>query len=475
MADSTKRNTSQVLAGFGVRSLCSALLQDRPVREDIQANIAYFRQADLECCWIVLDFMDFDRQAIDHIKGVVSKSCIIPLEHVHVLTTHNHGAGEADNLNIGIVALKSVEAVDEGKASAAPAFLRYAQTVIEEQLNYVRRFHVEEFSGSSTLFFGSCAADGFDCSEYLKHQIHILRERGEISYCGKSLEASNSISLNPMNRTGLPPGDKTVSILRFERADGLAIGNICRFAAHAVCCNRPEYYSSDYPFYTRKYLSENLGGPTIFMNGPCGEIAPAIPDKTSAEERRVGLAIGKAALRALDGIHSLPITDLEDRLREIVLPVRDDLPDSKQAAREIESLLEKLAIPQNLPLPEVRKIAERIVFLRTVPFLRKKWLNGESQDVESRKTVTARLGWLSFNGTGILAFPGETFNSTAERVKIQSGLANLITVTEHDRTIMYVPPEKEHSLGGYETTCCMTSPEAESILYDGALSMFNQN
>ncbi|MFH1969088.1 MAG: hypothetical protein ABIJ53_02080 [Verrucomicrobiota bacterium] len=388
-----------------------------------------------------------------------------------MLTTHNHGAGEVEALDIGLIALRSAKAVGDGKAVAAPAFLRRASATIEEQLNCVRRFYVEEFAGCGTLYFGPCAADGFDCSEYLKHQIRMLRERGEISYCGKSGEASRLVSLDPKNKTRLPPGDRTVSILRFEREDGSAIGNICRFAAHAVCCNHPEFYSSDYPFYTRKYLSENLGGPTIFMNGPCGEIAPAIPDKTSFEERRIGLAIGAAAARALEGSRPLAITKLDDRVREVVLPVRDDLPDSEQAAREMEALREKLASMRNAPLPEVKKLAERVKFLCTVPFLRKKWLNGEPQGAESRRKVTARLGWLSLNDTGILAFPGETFSSTAEWVRIQSGLDNLTTVTEHDRSLMYVPPEKERALGGYETTCCMTSPEAESILVDEALAM----
>jgi len=471
MSGSEIQKNRLALVGFGNGSLNAALPKDRPVREDIQVNAAYFRMDGLECCWIVLDFMDFDRKAVDHIKGVVAESCQIPEERIHVLTTHNHGAGEVDDLDVGLIGMSSAKAVRDGKAAAAPAFLRHASVAIAEQLNYVRRFYVEEFAGCGTLYFGPCAADGFDCSEYLKHQIRLLRERGEISYCGKSGEVSRLVSIDAKNKTRLPAGDRTVSILRFEREDGSAIGNICRFAAHAVCCNCPEFYSSDYPFYTRKYLSENLGGLTVFINGPCGEIAPAIPDKTSFGERRIGLAIGAVAARALEGSRPLAITKLDDRVREVVLPVRDDLPDSEQAAREMEALQKKRVSLLNAPLPEVKKLAERINFLRTVPFLRKKWLNGESKGAESRRKVTARLGLLSLNDTGILAFPGETFSSTAERVRIQSGLDNLTTVTEHDRTLTYVPPEKEHVLGGYETTCCMTSPEAESILADEALAM----
>ena len=210
------------------------------------------------------------------------------------------------------------------------------------------------------------------------------------------------------------------------------------------------------------------------MNGPCAEIAPAIPDKISFEERRIGQTIGAAAAHALTGKRPQAVTKLKDRIRTVVFPVRDDLPDSEQAVREIETLRKQLASHLDASLPESRKIAERIKFLQTVPYLMRKWLNGERLNTESQREVTAQLGLLSLNDIGILAFPGETFSSTGEKVKIQSRQTDLMTVTEHDRSIVYVPPDKAYALGGYETTCCMTSPGAESILIDEALAILRE-
>ena len=465
-------NSSTVLVGFGRGLLNAALLVDRPVREDIEINAVYFRQGGAACCWIVLDCMDFDLAAINRIKGTAAEACRLPPEHVHVLTTHNHGVGGVEALNVGLIAGKAAEIVKAAAGAAAPGYMRFAQVTIAEQLNYVRRLHVEEFGGATTLFFGPCAANGFDSSAFLRHQIYMLREKQEIHYSGQSETASRLIpALHPQDDTRVLPADPLAALLLFEREDGAPIGSVCRFAAHAVCCNRPEYYSSDYPYYVRKTLREKLGGEAIFMNGPCAEIAPAIPDKISGEERRLGCLVGTAAARAIAGIYPVPLNRLEDYTREIILPVRADLAASAAEDNALANAQETIARAANRPLPEIKKIAEKLRFAQTADFLRRKWLNGESPELVQRRKIKARLGCLKLNDIHILAFPGETFSATAARVRAQCGLANVITVTEHDRTLMYLPPPEEFVRSGYETNCCLIAPSAEPILQAGALAM----
>jgi len=207
------------------------------------------------------------------------------------------------------------------------------------------------------------------------------------------------------------------------------------------------------------------------MNGPCGEIAPALLDKSSAEGRRIGRRIGEAAARAVAGSPLRPITRLADDTREILLPVRDDLLDAEGEARELERLRERLACEREMPLHEAKRVAERVNFLRTGPFLREKWLAGEPGESGSRRKVTARLGCLALNDIRLIAFPGETFCATAERVKTQSGRGKVMTVTEHDRTLTYVVPPDEYRRGGYEAVCCLTSPDAEPMLASAALEL----
>jgi len=254
-------DSAEVLVGFSCSILNEALPPDRPIKEDIEVNTAYFRQGNLACCWIVMDFMDFDLAAIDWIKDRVAETCSILPEHVHVMTTHNHGAADVELLNIGLIAEKTAEAVKAAANTAVRGYLRFAQVSVREQLSYVRRLHVEEFGSSTTLFFGPCKANGFNTSEFLKYQLHSLTEKREMPYCGKSETASRLIPfLHQTDDILAPPANPLVSILLFERKNGVAIGCICSFAAHAICCNRPEYYSSDYPYYVRQTLQKKTGG-----------------------------------------------------------------------------------------------------------------------------------------------------------------------------------------------------------------------
>ena len=46
---------------------------------------------------------------------------------------------------------------------------------------------------------------------------------------------------------------------------------------------------------------------------------------------------------------------------------------------------------------------------------------------------------------------------------------DLVTVTEHGRTVMYLPPEEEFAKGGYETVCKLTVPHAERVLREEAV------
>ena len=39
-----------------------------------------------------------------------------------------------------------------------------------------------------------------------------------------------------------------------------------------------------------------------------------------------------------------------------------------------------------------------------------------------------------------------------------------MTVTEHGRTVMYIPPDEERRLGSYESICSVTDFGAETIL-----------
>ena len=96
-------------------------------------------------------------------------------------------------------------------------------------------------------------------------------------------------------------------------------------------------------------------------------------------------------------------------------------------------------------------------------FLQGKYRNGE--DVPG-DTICISFGLLRLNDLLFAAFPGETFSVTGKALQAAYPQKAICTVTEHGRTVMYLPPEDDCRLGGYESVCRTTAPNAEQFLLD---------
>ena len=71
---------------------------------------------------------------------------------------------------------------------------------------------------------------------------------------------------------------------------------------------------------------------------------------------------------------------------------------------------------------------------------------------------------LKLNDLLLVGFPGETFYETGEAVRRAFPQKEIITATEHDRTVMYMPPRDQLWQGGYETVCRVTDEGAAEKL-----------
>jgi hypothetical protein len=129
------------------------------------------------------------------------------------------------------------------------------------------------------------------------------------------------------------------------------------------------------------------------------------------------------------------------------------------------SLLVAVSVLFQIRMYERRKYLERIAYQDTLGFLREKYSYGEDALTEE---TTISLGLLKVNDLTFCAFPGETFSTTAKAVKNSIG-GEICTVTEHGRTVMYIPPKEQALLGGYESVCRVTKMGEEQTLKEKAI------
>ena len=458
--------------GFAVRDLKRALPTDMPVRDAVTVRAFYAEGGGVCAVWAVLDFMDFSRPFVETIQAAICARIGLASANVHIVTTHNHSASDVMRLNLDVLACESAGAAAEARERAAPAAMRHACTTPARRVNYRRRLFVEELEGCATFWFGITEHDRFSGERLLRQTIRNLVLHGQTAYCNAGLSEPvpeerfivERLRVNP-DAFRMPEADSRLQVVAFEGEDGKCLGSFIRFAAHVATIDRRNIYSSDFPHFVRRQLETALGGTTIYLSGPCGDISPAIPDERTQDGNPLVDAICTAALSALQTACPEPLRLLMDASRTVVLPVHPEFPaDDMEADRRVDALAEQLTAP-GLGLADRRRLAEQVRWLRTSKLLRNMWKCLDTPDHPSgRPVIRASLGLLRLNDIALLAFPGETFSETAASAVAGFDASRVITVTEHGRTATYLPPPEEWDRGGYERSCCGISRDGEPIL-----------
>jgi len=433
-----------VRIGFGKTDLETALRPQDPVREErVEAVSLYAGDAQNECVWVVLDFMDFDLHVVRTLTEAVAEKTKIHPDHVHIVTTHNHGGGTPE---LSVLATLAASCAAQAKAAARPAEMRFARTVCDKQVNIIRRKYIPEIDGVTTLYYGASEKEGFDASPFVENAVSSLME-GNVVYCGRR---ETQRPFDPFL-----PGDSDITAAEFRDKEGNTLGTVVRFAAHAVCCNRHGSFSSDYPYHIRSRMEETFGGTALFFNGPCGDIAPGMENKFDGTERVLGTYIAEKAASALRDAPFSPIRSF-----------RDDKFTAKLLVREgVKKNFVDTDAPMPAELPARLRVLERQKYAALLGFLRGKYTAGEDDPGD---TIEVSLGALRLGELVFAALPGESFSVTGKALCEAFPDVELCTVTEHGRTVMYIPPAGQCAEGGYESVCRITKSGEEATLLRAA-------
>lgn len=433
-----------VYAGFAKVDLMEILPEKRRCEMPLSGRGFYLEQAEKRSFFFTADLMDLDLMTVKTLESALAE--VLPQNtQIHILSTHNHGGESCGKLQMEQFCRLAAGCADDAVAAARPAKVRIAAGALDEKLTYMRRLFIPEVEGSFTCFYGIGAVGSGDAASFAENAVEALGNNA-LLFSGNGTNADK-------NGRSFLPADPHVAVLDFRSTDDLPLGNIVRFASHAVCCNLPDCYSADYPGYLRGIMEKELGGVSVFWNGPCAEIAPAIPHK-SAEYG--ALLAGKIAGKALSLLENLPFENLEsfrDTFMRAVLPVRQEVLDGEISIAHED-------ISGKTPA-EKKKFLERKQLEIRLPFLQSIHRNGEKT---LRKEITLNNALLEINNWNIIFFSGETFSSTAQEITSAFPEKQWLTVTEHGRTAMYIPPEKEYLRGGYEPACAVVAANGEAEL-----------
>jgi hypothetical protein len=436
-----------VLVGFSKVNLMDILPQNKHCENDILGIGFYLEQEEKKSFFFTVDFMDFDFATVFTLTTAINKE--LPQAQIHIVTTHNHGGESCTSLDMEKFCLHAKECAKTAIKNAQKAKVKIATASIDEKLTFTRRIFVPTLDSSFTCFYGIDTQKENNAANFVERAIESLKNNALLFTGNGSTENQNNSSITFFD------ADPNISVIEFQTLNNQPIGNIVRFASHAVCCNLPDCYSSDFPGYLRKNMENSLGGISLFFNGPCAEIAPVIPCKSIDAAKKIADILSQKALELLEKTSFSNLEDFSDTIWQIPLPVREEIINNNVEANQILENLTNLRDKKNL--------LEKQRVKAIMPFLQGIHKNGINNPNNNITVSTALLKLGKFN---LLFFSGETFSCTANEIISQFQNEKFITITEHGRTAMYIPPKEEYRRGGYEPTCATVSNLGEKTLKD---------
>ncbi len=228
------------------------------IRDELWTRAMYISCGETEVAIVGSDICGLTKESVDRIRSKVKAKTGIPEENIFLNATHNHSGPAYRNTedeltyrNLLTIEDKIVGAITWAKASREEALVGWGK---EEVLCGVNR---RERRGDKIV-----------------------------------------IGVNPQG-----PVYPWVDILKVTRPDGSLLGTLFSHPCHANVMSGYEI-TGDFTGVAQSFIEDNTKGVAIFLQGCCGNIAPAI--RRSFEHMElIGTRLGAAVVKGLTEIQTL--------------------------------------------------------------------------------------------------------------------------------------------------------------------------
>jgi neutral ceramidase len=229
-------------------------------------------------------------------------------------------------------------------------------------------------------------------------------------------------------------------------------------AAHPVTLGSSNLLvSADYPGVAQRVIEQVEPGATaLFAQGCCGNINSDPVGGTFEDARRLGAALGAAAVATAEQTATSDQARLRALARTLGLPTQPPPPAEEieaQAARHRENL--QRARAEGAPEGTLRMHQGLVDWSQ--------WVAGLAAAGSRGMALPFEVQAFAFDGAAIVALSGEVFVEIALAIQEQSAFEPTIVLGYTNGCVGYVWPRKVWEEGGYEP--------AHSIMYYGTLPL----
>ena len=425
------------------------------IHDDLYGGALWIDDGKSPVVLITLDHMEMTGVQTAAVKKEITRVIGIKTDHIMISCSHTHSGMELDNIKLG-AALSEI--IRQARKKEEPAMVAFGDFNAGRSLTVNRRVKVNEKIGTFTINYsrgteasvekGTVDAHG-QVEDFIQYGVNIYSPnystKGIKQGKSPSTLASEVLREIPQELYLKGPVDPQLQVLAFRRPDGTAIGSLVRFACHPVIFSGSTFkqFSADYPGVLKREISKITGSPTLFINGPCGDLKPVFTTYGEAETERFGQTLAKIVTGSLAALKAKPLTSFNYIHREDDFVVAPDMLKKPVGSAEYDSL-------SNINF-------DPVVLKKKLDLAMRSWAVGYYKLKSEKMRLPFSL--LGFNQIALITLPGEIFTGHGLAIKKpyhgKSVMIGELTDTDEDG---YVPTFEAFPDGGYEVSCATIVP-----------------
>ncbi len=210
------------------------------IERDLTATALVAGDGETRVALIALDLCMFSTTEALELRSAIARALEIPVPHVMLNLSHNHSA------------------------PALPGFMWMTD------LPWEAAFH-ERYKDDLERWLVEAALEAADRAQPARLGVGWGESRIGV-YRREFSEGSDVLGEVPEH-----PIDSSVGVARIDDLDGTPIAILFRYSAHPVTIGpRAVVASADYPGPAREVVEKSLGGLSLFLQGCCGNVNPAV-------------------------------------------------------------------------------------------------------------------------------------------------------------------------------------------------------
>lgn len=402
-----------------------------------------------------VDIQILTNERADQIRAAVSKATGLPAQNIRACATHTHS---------GPVPYKSW--IEKGYEMVGPWFDNLARWCAEAASEAIASLQPAEMRVSR----GEC---------------HINSNRRCVTASGERFLG--------VNRDG--PCDHEVSVVRFDSLAGEPIATLVNYACHGTVmgpANR--LITPDYAGAMKRVVETAVGGRCVFLLGSSGNVGPVQGFQADPKVyRQLGAVLGHEVAKVALSLKSVPAnpkfrevipsgaplgaynvefppacgTPVRVLNKEILVPLREGLPEKKAAAEKLDFWKTRLKVGREAR--DEAAITEAIYMARRADIQLRM-----ADDFGGKTSAGVRTHFITFGDVALVGCNIEPFCEIGMAIKQQSPFPVTFMCGYTNGRMAYMPTADEWIKGGYEVENSPFGQGAANVLQKEIVASLRQ-